>query len=143
MGLLVQTSFDTPEGIPVSSVYFKLTGLMVDFLSSTKVQVLVKYEAFISREKRIVGARSLKVPSLPEYIVITVSPSDAWGTHAYLYAALKTHLEEAGLTVEDVLEPPSVVVAEETPAPVVVAPVAEWWLGKAPVVVAEATPAVE
>lgn len=105
MGLLIHASFDTPEGIPVSSVYSKLTGLVVDFLSSAEVRVLIKHETFISREKRLLGARSLKVPSVPEYIVVTVSPSDAWGTHAYLYATLKSHLEGLGMTVEDVLEP--------------------------------------
>ena len=112
MGLLIQTSFETLEGIPVTNVYSKLTGITCDFLSKTEVRVLIKHETFVSREKRLQGARSLKTPGVPEYIVINVPPSDAWGTHEYLYAALKTSLKESGIVVEDVIEAP-----EPTPEP--------------------------
>lgn len=105
MGLLIQTTFETPEGIPVSNVYSKLTGIVCDFLSQSEVRLLIKHETFINREKRIQGARSLKAPGVPEYIVINVSPSESWGTHSYLYGALKAHMEETGLVVEDVIEP--------------------------------------
>ena len=104
MGLLIQTSFETPEGISITNVYSKITDIVCTFLSSTSARLLVKHETYINREKRLMGARSLKAPNVPEYIVVDVSPSDAWGSLAYLYDRLKTALTEQGLTVEDVLE---------------------------------------
>lgn len=107
MGLLIQTSFETPEGIPIANVYSKLTEVMCTFLSRTEARLLIKHETFVSREKRLGGARNLKAPNVPDYIVVIVSPStDAWGTMEFLYAKLKAELESQSFTVEDVLEPP-------------------------------------
>jgi hypothetical protein len=101
----------------VQSVYARVVGLMVDFLSSTEVRVLIKQETYINREKRLLGARRLQVPNVPDYIVVTVSPTDNWSSHAYLYESLKSSLVSSGLTVEDVLESPP-----EPPAPTETSP---------------------
>jgi hypothetical protein len=113
MGLLIQITFDTPEGIPIANVYSKLTEIDCTFLSRTQARLLVKHETFVSREKRVGGARSLKAPGVPEYIVVNVSPgTDLWGNMGFLYLTLKTELEAQGFVVEDVLEDP-----EPEPAP--------------------------
>ena len=101
----------------MQSVYARVVGLMVDFLSSTEVRVLIKQETYINREKRLLGARRLQVPNVPDYIVVTVSPTDNWSSHAYLYESLKSSLVSSGLTVEDVLESPP-----EPPAPTETSP---------------------
>jgi hypothetical protein len=106
MGLLIQTSFETPEGIPITNIYSKLTEVVCTLLSRTEARLLIKHETFISREKRLGGARSLKTPGVPDYVVVTVSPTtDAWGNMEFLYTTLKTELETQGFTVEDVIEP--------------------------------------
>jgi hypothetical protein len=116
MGLLIQTSFETPEGIPIANVYSKLTEVICTLLSRTEARLLIKHETFISREKRLGGARSLKTPGVPDYIVVSVSPSSAWGTMEFLYAKLKAELESQSFTVEDVLEPePASEPTQETP----------------------------
>lgn len=118
MGLLIQTSFDTPEGIPITNVYSRITEIVCTFLSRTSARLLVKQETHVSREKRLTGARSLKTPNVPEYIVVELDPIvDTWGSHEFLYARLKSALEEQGLTVEDVLEPAPAPGPAPEPAP--------------------------
>ena len=105
MGLLIHTSFDTAEGLPISSVYSKITSIVCDFVTRGEVKIIVRHDTFVSRDKKIAGRAQICAPSVPAYIIIVVPPTDAWGTLEYLYAALKTHLEGSGLTVEDVIEP--------------------------------------
>lgn len=104
MGLLIHTEFETPEGLPVSSVYCRITGLVCDVVSRTEMRVVVKLETFLSRDKRVAGARKLKTPTVPEYSVLTVPLNGEWGSLAYLYGQLKPVLSVGEVTVEDVLE---------------------------------------
>lgn len=109
MGLLIQTQFDTAEGIPISNVYCKITSFTCDVLSASSIQVILKFDTFVSREKRLDGRRKLYTPNLPEYIVFTTPIDSGWTSLSILYTALKENLITLGFTVEDVLEP---VVAE-------------------------------
>jgi hypothetical protein len=120
MGLLIQTSFETPEGITVTNVYSRLTGLTCDFLSQTEMRVLVKHETYITREKRLAGAATLRVPNLPEYFIFLVSPSEStWGSMENLYTRVKADIELRGFTVENVNpdpDPEPAPAEETTPA---------------------------
>lgn len=102
MGLLVQTSFETSEGVPITNVYLRILSITYTFVDN--VRVLVQREASISREKRLQGRKLNYVPGIPECIVFEMTKSDPWNDITYLYAKMKSSLEESGFTVEDVLE---------------------------------------
>jgi hypothetical protein len=104
MGLLIQTQFDTAEGIPISNVYCKLTSFSCDILPASRIQVILKFDTFVSREKRLDGRRKLYTPNLPEYIVLTTPLDSGWTSIPALYTALKENLVDLGFTVDDVLE---------------------------------------
>lgn len=110
MGLLVHTSFETPEGFAVSSVYCRI----VSFTYSLATKYMtVQHECYISREKRIGGSRKLYTPGMSESYSTS---SDSIPTMTSLYAFLKTTFQELGLTVEDVDPDP------QPPAPTEPAP---------------------
>lgn len=97
MGLLVYTTFETPEGITIQNVYVRIVSYTVDVGGHTTI----KNEAYISREKRLEGRRALSVPSLSNQISVPYSGTPDFTT---LYETLKTSFESSGFTVEDVLE---------------------------------------
>lgn len=107
MGLLIHTSFDTDQGIPVTSVYCKIRSLICDIQSRTKMQVVIRFETYVSRDKKNEGCRRLPVPNVPEYIVRTTPLTSGWNDLPTLYGLLKTYFEEElQFVTEDVLEPP-------------------------------------
>lgn len=118
MGLLIQVSFETPEGLAVTSVYSKITGIVCDFLSHTQLRVLVKHETYLSRERRFAGARAIQVPEMPGYFIFYTSSSEStWATMENLYAKVKADIESRGYTVENVDPDPPLPEPELAPAP--------------------------
>jgi len=107
MGLLVYTTFDTPEGVTIQNVYVRITSYTVDVGSYTTI----KNEAYLNREKRLEGRRSLSVPKLTDLISV---PYSGIPNFESLYAILKSSFEGAGFTVEDVFEPSTTEPAPET-----------------------------
>lgn len=105
MGLLIQVQVDTPEGLTVSSLYCKITGMLCDVLSREEVRVVVKTESYVSREKKNEGFRKVANQVVPETYVFTLPLLDQWGSFTSLYTKVKESLQAAGLAVEDVLEP--------------------------------------
>lgn len=101
MGLLIQTSFETPQGFAVSSVYCRINGVTFDPLGGGEYTITLQPQTYISRERRLEGKIPIATPGLPNYL----SLRGTFGDMAFLYGLLKTHLEAQGLTVEDVLEP--------------------------------------
>lgn len=113
MGLLIHTSFETPEGFPVTSLYCRI----VSFTYAPGSRTLsVQHECYMNREKRLLGYRRLHFPGASEIY----SFSDAsFPTMATMYTLLKTTFTELGFAVEDVdpdPEPP------QEPAPTEPAP---------------------
>jgi hypothetical protein len=99
MGLLVYTSFETPEGVSIQNVYVRIVSYTVDVGTVTTI----KSEAYVNREKRLEGRRPLRVPNLSEQISV---PYSGVPDFTSLYTTLKSSFEVAGFTVEDVLEDP-------------------------------------
>lgn len=112
MGLLVNTTFETSHGIPITNVYLRITSVTVDFVGVARVTI--KCEAHVNREKRLEGRQPLYVPNIPTYFN-TDTPLDAgWNNIQYLYGKVKDHLTELGFqSTEDVFEP----APEPSPAP--------------------------
>ena len=102
MGLLIQTSFETSEGVPITNVYLRISSITYTFIDH--VRVCAQREASISREKRLEGKRLNNVPGVSEYFVFEMAKSDTWNDITYVYSKMKSKLEESGFTVEDVLE---------------------------------------
>jgi hypothetical protein len=110
MGLLIHTQFITVEGIPVQNVYCRITSFTCDIVSPLRIQVLVKFDTFVSRETRLGGYRKVYTPTVPDYIVLTTPMDRGWNTLPDLYSALKGTLIDQGLVVEDVNPDPEPVV---------------------------------
>lgn len=106
MGLLVHTSFETPEGFTVSSVYCRIVSFTYNLATKS---MTVQHECYLSREKRLEGRQRLYTPGMS---LSYSSSSDSIPTMTSLYAFLKTTFEELGFTVDDV-DPDS---AAEPPA---------------------------
>jgi hypothetical protein len=115
MGILIHTTFETAQGLPVTDVYGRITGVHCNVIAPNIV-VTVEFETHISREKRLQGATSIFVPNLPYRVSKTVplESTDQWGSMQALYTLLKDGLTEAGYTsVTDVLVDPVPVVEPE------------------------------
>ena len=103
MGLHIQLQFETPEGLPVTSVYCRIGRVIFDRVTSHRYSVTLQPEAYVSRDHRLQQKRPLQPPGLPAVLTFL----GTFGDMAYVYSLLKTHLESQGLTVEDVIEPPT------------------------------------
>lgn len=101
MGIHITATFETLEGIPISSVYSRITQVMYDSAGQGVFTITMKVETHYSRDARVGGKFPIRAPGLPSL----VSVSGTIGDMPYLYGLLKTYLEAQGLTVEDVLEP--------------------------------------
>jgi len=102
MGLLIQTSFETSEGVPITNVYLRISCITYTFIDH--VRVVVQREASITREKRLEGKRLNCVPGIPECVLFQMAKTEPWNDIPYVYSKMKSSLEESGFTVEDVLE---------------------------------------
>ena len=110
MGLLVHTSFETPEGFAVSTVYCRIVSFTYSLASK---DLTIQHECYLSREKRLEGRQRLYTPGMS---LSYSSSSDSIPTMTSLYAFLKTTFEELGFTVDDVDPDP------QPPAPTEPAP---------------------
>ncbi len=100
MGLLIQSSFTTPQGFPVTSVYCKLSSFTYN-ITSSGFTLLLKIATYLTREAGQAGYRPITIPNLSEILVI---PGAELGSFEYIYTLLKLKLEASGYTVENVLE---------------------------------------
>lgn len=109
MGLFIHTTFETPQGISITGVYCKISSFTCDILPNSEVRFLIKYETFLSREKRILGYGSISTPKIGEYVVVTTNLHSNWGTMSFLYTKLKENLLSLEFEVDDVLEEETVI----------------------------------
>jgi hypothetical protein len=110
MGILVTTSFETPQGFAVESVYTRIA--RVSLINST--QVMVYLEAFLSREKRLANSYPITVPGLPNWTTFPAPSSDTTRTDL-LYPLLHQDLDFRGFACTPVLEPPPEPTPEASP----------------------------
>jgi hypothetical protein len=110
MGLLIQTSFQTPEGFPVASVYCRIVEVIFRPYTGGQYTVSFQMEFYANRDARLVGRLPVRVPNLGSGQTYVGNIGDM----PYLYGLLKTNLESAGFVVENVDPDP---VPEPAPAP--------------------------
>jgi cell division septation protein DedD len=111
MGLLIHTSFETPEGFSVTGVYCRIVEVTFRPQSAGQFAVSFRMDYHIDRPARLNGRLPIQVPALGSgqtYI-------GSFGDMTYLYGLLKTNLEEAGFTVENVDPDPEPTPTEPTP----------------------------
>ena len=101
MGLLIQTQFETEQGLSVSGVYCRIGRIIFDPVRSAEYCITLQPETYVSRDARLSFKSPLQTPGIPA----SLSFQGTFGDMASLYGLLKTRLEAQGLTVEDVLEP--------------------------------------
>lgn len=99
MGLLIQKSFTTPEGIDISEVYSRIISFHYDLITKT---ANIRHECYISREKRLESFKPIYVPYMSETYVFQF---DTIPTLEEMYSALRTTCIDLGLTPVDVFEP--------------------------------------
>ena len=100
MGLQVATSFDTPHGFSVTSVYIAISQVILSSLTSTPT-AMVLFTPIVSREKR--GATPLSVPAMPTSVTFQAPLADCVRFEV-LYAYIRRDLESRGFVCTDVLE---------------------------------------
>ena len=105
MGLLVHTSFETREGIPIEDLYSRITSLVCDF-RGYYVGLTITHETHLSRDKRIGGFAPVVAPTLPYRICVEVVYTELWGDMSFLYSKVKERLVEQGIACQDILEDP-------------------------------------
>lgn len=96
MGLLVQSTFQTPEGIPLTSFYSRITFIMYQVPNG----ITIRHSTYVSRDRRLDNCNPVRVPNLDEIIQIP----GGLGDMSYFYQKFKEYLQSKGYTVEDVLE---------------------------------------
>ncbi len=114
MGLRVYTSFQTPEGFSVSSVYCRIIEVIFRPYIVAQSTISIRMEFYIDRNARLAGRAPVQVPAIGngQTYVGTI------GNMTYLYDVLKTSLQASGFVVEDVIEePPPPLPEPEPPAP--------------------------
>lgn len=101
MGLLIQTSFDTAQGVSVSTPYCRIISVTYDKLGGGEYTVTLHLETYISRDASQSGKQPISTPGIPSYL----SYRGVFGDMAYAYSLLKADLASRGILTEDVLEP--------------------------------------
>lgn len=98
MGLLVQVTFQTPEGFLVTQVYVKIVHMSFDLTSN---MTIARFNCYISREKRLEGRKPVVVPGLFDVMTFTAK---SFPHIEMIYYHLKKSIIQNKLSVEDVLE---------------------------------------
>lgn len=98
MGLTVHTSFETPEGYSITSVYCRIVEVLYRPHSGGEYTISYKMEFYVDRNARINGKQPIRVPTIGDGQTYV----GTFGDIAYLYGLLKTNLEGAGFTVDNV-----------------------------------------
>lgn len=98
MGLLIHTSFETPEGLAVTGVYCRIVEVTFRPTGGGLFAVAFRMEFFVDRPARLNGRHPIRVPTIGDGQTYV----GEFGDITYLYGLLKTNLEEAGFSVEDV-----------------------------------------
>jgi hypothetical protein len=101
MGLLIQTSFETPQGFSITNVYCRIKRVIYDPVRPGPYIITLSPETHLCRDRRLEGKQSIPTPGLSD----SISVYGQMGDMASLYGLLKTQLEAQGFTVEDVIEP--------------------------------------
>jgi hypothetical protein len=114
MGLQVATSFVTPQGFSVSSVYIRIRQVILALQGST-ASATVFYGASLSREKRT--AAPLTVPAMPTSVVFEAPLADCI-RYEVVYAYIRRALESRTFVCTTVLEEGQTLVEYSIPAPV-------------------------
>ncbi len=114
MGLQVATSFETPQGFSVTSIYVRLQQISLLLRGST-ARATVFFAANVSREKR--SAQTLTVPAMPTSVVFEASIADCI-RYEVLYAHIRRVLEARNFVCTPVLEDGQTLVEYTIPAPV-------------------------
>jgi hypothetical protein len=113
MGLLVHTTFETEQGIPVTNVYVRISSVTADFVNGA-ARVTIKCESHVSREKRLEQKRPLYVPNIPTYFSAETPLDSGWNDISFLYSSVKSQMLAAGFeVVEDVNPDPAPAPAPE------------------------------
>jgi hypothetical protein len=102
MGLLIQTSFDTAQGVSVSTPYCRIISVTYDKLGGGEYTVTLRLDTYISRDASQSGKQPISTPGIPSYL----SYRGVFGDMASVYGLLKNDLHSRGILTEDVLEPP-------------------------------------
>jgi hypothetical protein len=107
MGLLVHTAFETPQGIPVTNVYVRISSIITEFKTGNAF-VMIKCESHVNREKRLERREPLFVPNIPSYYTIETPLDSGWNDISFLYSSVKSQMLAAGFeVVEDVNPDPT------------------------------------
>ncbi len=124
MGLLVHTTFETPQGIVITNVYVRICSVTAEFRRYNTF-VTIKCESHVTREKRLENRQPLVVPKIPTYYTIGTPVGSGWNDMAHLYSAVKEQMIADGFEVVEDVNPdpyvfdpfaPPTAVAEEPPA---------------------------
>ncbi len=100
MGLHVATSFETPQGFSVSSVYIRIQQTILTLRGST-ASATVFYSASLSREKR--SAHPITVPAMPTSVTFEAPLADCI-RYEVVYAYIRRTLESRSFVCTSVLE---------------------------------------
>ncbi len=114
MGLLVHTTFETEQGIPVTNVYIRISSVTADFVSGA-ARVTIKCESHVSREKRLEEKRPLYVPNIPTYFSVETPLNSMWNDISFLYSTVKSQMTDLGFEVIEDVDPDPI--PEPAPAP--------------------------
>jgi hypothetical protein len=111
MGLIVHTSFQTPEGFLVTSVYCRIVEVILRPYVREQLTMSIRMDFYADRTARLLGRMPIQIPTLGngQTYVGTV------GSMSYFYDVLKARLEAVGLVVENVLEDPPPPLPETAP----------------------------
>lgn len=100
MGILIHTSFQTPEGFSITGVYCRIIEFAFRPHSNGQFAISYRLEYHIDRQARLSGKLPIRIPTLGDGQTFVGN----FGDMPYVYGVLKTNLQDAGFTVEDVLE---------------------------------------
>jgi hypothetical protein len=116
MGLLIDTAFETKEGVAIQSVYSRIVSVSAAF-RGYYTHLTITQETYFSREKRLQGFQPLFAPTIQYTVNVEVPYNTNWGNMDFLYEKVKERLTEMGISSEDVLEDPPQPPPTPEPAP--------------------------
>ena len=108
MGIQVDYTGTTPEGIPFQGAYIKLSSFVADYNSGPTMTVLARFHAFVSRDARLDEMRPVSFTTIPTDLTFSFEYSElrgySFGIIEFIYERYARKLVESGFTISQVLE---------------------------------------
>lgn len=108
MGIQVDYSGTSLEGIPFQGCYIKLASFVADYNAGPTMTILAKFHVYVSRDTRLAGKQPVTHTTIPDYHTFSFDYNElkeySFGVVEFIYERYTQVLADKGFAVTRILE---------------------------------------